>query len=199
MNSKSVVEIAAAIGLQHCRETIGDDAAIVAAIRETTIAKTQDADTKSLDFLGVRLSWHWAMKEVKPWAGQVTIVTVLQHRIEAVRKATYAGEPILDWLLPLKAELGLDSRINTDPADVGFSPQAVGMAIRCYVCAELLAIVGLELAEVTRLGSKRYAIDVDGTRWSWTYAPRGTGQHRRTTPATPSRRVVVTESMEYQS
>jgi hypothetical protein len=188
--NKSVVELAAAIGLRHCRKSIGNDAAIVKAIAESKVPKKAPEQEKSLDFLGVHLTWHWALPEVKPWAGQATMNTVLYQRIEAVRKASYASEPILDWLLPLKTELGLDSRINTDPIDVGFSPQSIGMPIMCYVAAECLAIVGLELAEITRQGRKKYSIDVDGTRWTWTYEPRGTGQHRRATAAKASRRVL---------
>lgn len=188
--NKSVVELAAAIGLRHCRKTIGNDAAIVKAIAESKVPKKAPEQEKSLDFLAVHLTWHWAMPEVKPWAGQATMNTVLYQRIEAIKKATYADEPILDWLLPLKTELGLDSRINTDPIDVGFSPQAVGMPIMCYVAAECLAIVGLELAAITRHGRKTYSIDLDGTRWTWTYEPRGTGQHRRATAAKATRRVL---------
>lgn len=120
---------------------------------------------------GVWLTWHNFLPELSVWAGRATLATLVGGRRYAVGQAGYDprrdGRP-WDWSIPYPTSSGLDCRSVANALDAGFSPATLGMSVHCFLAAELLCCVGLEVSPVTRFGRKEYGYQGPDGRW-WRY------------------------------
>lgn len=133
---------------------------------------------------GVTLSWHYALPELKIWAGRATLTTLIDGRRAALSAAVWpGGVRLLDWSIPYPTMSGLDPRTAATALDIGFSPAALDMPVACYAAAELLMYIGLQVSPVTRFGRREYGYtDADGRWWRYAVVERE-GYHRMLTMA----------------
>lgn len=148
-----------------------------------------DARAQRHSFAGYDIDWPMYLPELKTWAGRATTETIVTAR----QRALYGpkeeptklpeGESLLSWSVPLDTCSGIDARVAPNALDDGFSVAKLGMLIYAFAAVELLAIVGLQIAPVTRVARKRFAYRDDRGQW-WEFGIREReGQHRVTTMA----------------
>lgn len=140
--------------------------------------RAKNAEEKPVVLCGERIGWHRALPELKCWAGQATMLSIVSARVDAIGDAQ-PNAPLLDWRLPLKTVSGLDAATNTDALDVGFSVASLGMMIETYAARELLAILGMAVSPIVRYGFRCYGyLDPDDQWWQFRVVERE-GYHRK--------------------
>lgn len=139
---------------------------------------------------GQKIGWHMALPELKVWAGQLTLQSIVDARRAAIHDAIAVidrdpPDP-LDWRLPIGGASGIDPRSCVTALDAGFSPDALGMDIVTYCAAELLATLGMEISPITRFSHRVYGYQTpdSGDWWQFGIANRG-GYYRQLTMSTP--------------
>lgn len=127
---------------------------------------------------GERIGWHRALPELKCWAGQMSLRSIVGARVAATVEAGEPGAPLLDWQVPLKTCSGIDARCAPHALDDGFSVAMLGMAIYTYTACELLAVLGMGISPIVRYGYRNYGyVDPLGQWWQFHVAERQ-GYHR---------------------
>lgn len=129
---------------------------------------------KPLSLAGVWIDWPIHLPELKVWAGQASLTTITDGRLRALHQHTrQPGTRLLDWKIPYSGMSGLDARTASATLDIGFSPSEAGLDIATYVAAELLMIIGMQVAPVTRFGRREYGyLDPDGQWWRYRVVER---------------------------
>lgn len=142
----------------------------------------------AIDLAGHRVDWHRALIELKVWAGQASLATIVSGRQATLRGYELpVGTRLIDWRVPYSAMSGLDPATAATNLDIGFAPAAHGMPVMTRAAAELLMVLGLQLAPVTRFGPREYGYtDRDGRWWRFRVVKRE-GYHRMLTTAEPVR------------
>lgn len=126
---------------------------------------------------GERIGWHRAIPELKCWAGQASLASIVGARVDAIGDAEPTA-PLLNWTVPLKTCSGIDARVAPKAIDVGFSLDALGMSIMTFAACELLAIVGMAITPIIRYGYRAYGyVDPGGEWWQFRVVERE-GHHR---------------------
>lgn len=143
--------------------------------------RDEEVSERAVSLGGVRVDWHTAFRELKIWAGQATLESMILRRQAALYSAAVPPCRLIDWRLPIKTMSGLDPRTAAGAIDIGFSPAALDMDIETYVAAELLAIIGMQVSPITRFGGREYGyLDPIGQWWSFRVVERE-GYHRMLT------------------
>lgn len=158
------------------------DLAVLRSLRGDTVTNRKKINPKEgerserpLELAGHRIDWHLALPELKIWAGQATLQTLVDGRRVAVQGAvaSLGGTSIRDWRLPYPSMSGLDPRTAAGSLDIGFSPATLGMMISTYIADELLAVVGMQISPVIRFGRKSYGYaDPSGQWWQFSVIER---------------------------
>jgi hypothetical protein len=146
-------------------------------VKRRSKAGADDAGPKEkiMDIAGHGVRWHLALPELKIWAGQATMETLVSGRIAALHEAGDLPDDtrLLDWTIPYRTMSGLDPRTAATSIDIGFSPAALGMDMSTYVAAELLAVLGMELSPLLRYGREEYGYqDMHGDWWAFRVVER---------------------------
>lgn len=94
--------------------------------------------------LGLWLNWWRRRKGLRTWSGQQAVRETLPLLLGAM--PAYSDDLLRhQTLLPGgKSSLAWDCWRTLDARDIGFAPDAVGMAVACRPAVELLAIIGLQ-------------------------------------------------------
>lgn len=148
----------------------------------------EEVKEKPLTLAGVRIHWPNSLPQLAVWRGaRSTLQTIIAARQAVLWAELSRGQSILSWQLPLGTQSGIDPRGCVDAIDAGFSPDAAGIDIIAYPAAELLAIVGMEVAPITRLGYERYGYrDAYGVMWEMGIEERAGTHYRRLSYAKPT-------------
>lgn len=127
---------------------------------------------KPLTFAGVRIYWPNCLPRLAVWrGGRMTLDSIIAARVAALWEMGDLpfGTALIDWQGPCNPTSGLDPRSVANALDTGFAPNALGMTIIGYPAAELLAIIGMEVTPIARVGyppAYSYA-DHHGSRWTF--------------------------------
>ena len=143
---------------------------------------------RPLDLAGVRIHWPNSLPQLAVWRGATsTLESIIAKRQAACWAAELPfGVGLIDWRLPLPTQSGIDPRSCVNAIDAGFSPNVAGMDIIAYPAAELLAVVGMEVTPITRIGYEHYAYrDPLGSEWQVRIEERAGTHYRRLSYATP--------------
>lgn len=126
---------------------------------------------------GERIGWHRALPELKCWAGQASMSSIVSARVAAIADVE-PDAPLLDWRVPIKTCSGIDARVAPNGLDDGFSVSNLGMSIYTYAAGELLAILGMGITPIVRYGYRTYGyVDGSGEWWQFRVIERQ-GHHR---------------------
>lgn len=148
---------------------------------ETPTAQRRTLEAMSepkLMLAGENIEWHWRLPELKTWAGQITLEAIVRKRTDAVQINPWPDDVgLLDWMVPLSSCSGMDDRTVTRAIDDGFSfdlqRKLQGMCLATYAVAELLAIIGMNLAPIVRYGRSRFGyVDPHGQWWRFEVVER---------------------------
>lgn len=160
------------------------DAYVLAALANNEAPKKvkrrkSEEDTKEdpVTLCGVAISWPVELPRLKVWAGQMSLATIIAPRLAAVRSAAahefILTQSLFDFCAGMRDEktntpigaAGLDPRGIVDAIDAGFSPTSLGMAVAQWPAVDLLAIIGLQLAPITRIAWDEYGYAASAGPW----------------------------------
>lgn len=126
---------------------------------------------------GQRIAWQRSLPELKVWAGQMSMLTIVAGRSAALADKT-PDAPLVDWRVPLTGCCGIDARVTPNALDDGFSVAALGMPVCTFAACELLAILGMSVSPIVRYGYRCYGyVDPSGQWWQFRTVERE-GHHR---------------------
>ena len=132
-----------------------------------------------------RLTWPDYLPGLVTWSGQMSLAGTKKRPglIEARQEAVKGASNIFEATGDLPGVMGMDYRAAQSTLDVGFSPGAVGLAVRQRVGLELLAIVGVQHATTICYSRTEYGILHDGHVYRFRVERRGQGKYlKRWTP-----------------
>lgn len=153
---------------------------------------SKELKEKEVELAGLRIDWHIAVPGLRTWAGQASLDAIIKNRRAAIQAAgdLPEGESIIEWEVPLRrgqGTSGIDHTSALSNQDIGFSPREVGMAICVRAAAELLAVIGMQISPIVKLGPRTYGYqDLALNDW-WTFdigpITSGNPYYRRWNPA----------------
>lgn len=132
-----------------------------------------------LSLAGVRIGWHQWLPELSVWAGRMSLAGIVARRMAALWENDLPAAGLATWEVPLPTASGLDPRSVYLPIDIGFSlDHHDEILVSTYAAAELLQVIGMELAPITRLANMRYGYQDHRGRW-WQFTIERRGTHHR--------------------
>lgn len=160
----SVRSAGAAVDLH---EVIGWLAA--ATIEPVATAKPRDKAAPLLVILQqvvspLRLDW-WTAKNLRPfkmWSGRQASFVLASNLQSVLRGLPADVEPFDYYAVPLGGRFGFDPAAGRTTGDVGFSPDRVGLKILTAPAVELLALIGLQFHQFSRVGPKVWQYVIGG-------------------------------------
>lgn len=125
----------------------------------------------------VPITWPDRVPGLKCWAGQVTLPKIIAKLQAAVR--TQPDGDLFELRAPIKGASGIDALSCPSAIDVGFSVNALGMAVVQRPAMEMLAIYGLETLPLVSFAAHECGFIHDGFIWRFPVEGRGDGHYRR--------------------
>lgn len=128
-------------------------------------------------WLGRTITWPDRVPGLVTWSGQQTLAKITRTRQAALGDSPI--DDILSFASPVTGVTGLDPVTSRDPVDIGYSPNALGMAVEQRVGCELLAIIGLESLPLVSFARRVCGLIHHGVVWRFVVSARAGGYYHR--------------------
>lgn len=126
------------------------------------------------------ITWPDRLPDLKTWSGRQTLPGIIAKLQEEVRKSEQVNLfEMASFMHGASGFNGIACQDSLDSLDIGFSPAALGIAVRQYPARELLAILALETLPLVSFGRRHVGFIHDGQIWQFKVEPRDSGYYYR--------------------